>query len=192
MNRSSISAVGLTTLLFSSMIASSAWANRALAASGEYRARHTATGHIEGLELAGGVVGARLEFDVHVQNERGGGFLHGATGHCIGVALFETESPTSSGVCSFEDADGDVLFMQFSEDSFTSSGTAESIGGTGKYAHLEVKQTHRTNDWEQIAGSRFEANGIRTGTWRVREAATARRPGGARPASAGRRPSPAR
>lgn len=151
-----------------SSVATAACADVALASSGRYAAQHTVSGRIQGLELSGGVVGAQLEFDVHIQNDDGPGFLHGATGHCIGIALFEADNPLSSGVCSFEDADGDVLVMRFTEDSYTSAGSSESIGGTGKYADVEVKQTHRTMDWEQLAGARFEASGVRHGRWRVR------------------------
>ena len=144
---------------------------------GEYQAHHTVSGRIRGVELVDGVVAAQLEFDVEVRNDAGAGFLHGATGHCVGVALFHPESPAGSGVCTFEDADGDVLFMRFAEDPFLSAGTAESIGGTGKYARLVVEQTHRTLVSEQIDGARFEAQGVRTGTWRVRD----RSPGSGRP-----------
>lgn len=135
--------------------------------SGQYTAQHTVSGSFEGIDLVDGVAAAKLEFDVEVTNEDGVGFLHGAKGHCIGTALYQTDGPTGSGVCSFKDPDGDVLFMRFSEDPYTSTGTAESTGGTGKYANLEVKQTHRTLESDQLEGTRFEATGVRSGFWRT-------------------------
>ncbi len=135
--------------------------------SGQYAARHTISGSFEGVDLVDGVAAAKLEFVVEVLNDAGPGFLHGAKGHCIGIALYQHDGPTGSGVCSFKDPDGDVLFMRFVEDPFTSMGTAESTGGTGKYANLEVKQTHRTLDSDQLEGGRFEASGVRSGIWRT-------------------------
>lgn len=143
--------------------------SRALPESGRYVAQHSVSGHIEGVELADGVAAAKLEFEVRVKNEEGAGFLHDAVGSCIGVALYERESPSGSGLCTFEDEDGDVLFMRFAEDPYTSTGTAESIGGTGKYADIEVTQTHRTLAFEQAGGAGFEATGVRRGSWRPRE-----------------------
>ncbi len=137
----------------------------ALAASGRYTARHTVSGSFEGVDLVDGVAAAKLDFVVEVTNDEGPGFLHGAKGHCIGIALYQHDSPIGSGVCSFKDSDGDVLFMRFVEDPYTSAGTAESMGGTGKYEHIQVNQTHRTLDSDEIDGSRFEATGVRSGVW---------------------------
>lgn len=134
--------------------------------SGRYDARHTVSGSFEGVDLVDGVAAAKLEFVVEVTNDEGAGFLHGAKGHCIGIALYRQDSPAGSGVCSFKDEDGDVLFMRFVEDPYTSTGTAESTGGSGKYANIEVKQIHRTLESHELAGSRFEATGVRSGVWR--------------------------
>ena len=139
-----------------------------LPASGEYTARHTVSGRFEGVELVDGVAAAKLHFTVHVSNDEEAGFLDEAHGHCIGIALYRNEAPVGSGVCSFKDPDGDVLFMRFVEDPYTSSGTAESMGGTGKYANIEVKQSHRTLESDELAGGRFEATGVRTGRWMER------------------------
>lgn len=138
-----------------------------LAVSGQYAARHTISGSFEGVELDEGVAAAKLDFHVEITNEAGAGFLHGAKGHCIGIALYQPEGPAGSGVCSFKDPDGDVLLMRFVEDPFTSTGTAESTGGTGKYANIEVKQSHRTLDSDQLVGARFEARGVRNGVWQT-------------------------
>lgn len=135
--------------------------------SGSYSAHHTVRGRFEGVELVDGVAAARLEFRVRVTNDEGRGFLHGADGHCIGIALYQGTKPVGSGVCSFQDGDGDVLFMRFSEDPYTATGTAESTGGTGKYASIAVEQTHRTLDSDEIENGHFEATGVRTGTWRT-------------------------
>lgn len=136
------------------------------AESGQYTAKHTISGRFEGVDLVDGVAAAKLEFTVEIANDDGSGFLHGAKGHCIGVALYQTDNPTSSGICSFKDPDGDVLFMRFAEDPITSSGSAESTGGTGKYEHIRVKQTHRTLDSDQD-GEHFEATGRRSGVWQT-------------------------
>lgn len=138
-----------------------------LAVSGQYAARHEISGSIEGIELDDGVAAAKLEFEVVITNEEGSGFLHGAKGSCIGIALYQPDGPAGSGVCSFKDPDGDVLLMRFVEDPYTSTGTAESTGGTGKYANIEVKQTHRTLDSDQLSGARFEATGVRNGVWQT-------------------------
>lgn len=136
------------------------------AESGQYNAKHTISGRFEGVDLGDGVAAAKLEFTVEVANDEGSGFLHDAKGHCIGVALYESDNATSSGICSFKDPDGDVLFMRFAEDPITSSGSAESTGGTGKYEHIRVRQTHRTLDSDQD-GERFEATGHRSGVWQT-------------------------
>lgn len=139
-----------------------------LPASGTYSARHTLTGEVEGVELVAGVAAAKVEFRVDITNDAGSGFLHQARGHCVGVSLYQTKSATGSGICAFEDADGDVLYMQFAENPYDEQGTANSIGGTGKYEKLIVEQTHRTLESDQLDGSRFEATGTRQGTWKTR------------------------
>ena len=137
--------------------------------SGEYSARHRISGRFQGVNLVDGVAAATLEFVVDVISDEALGFLHGAKGHRIGIALDQIDGPTGSGACSFKDPEGDGLFLRFVEGPYTSSATVESTGGTGKYAEIEVRQTHRTLYCGEFQGGRFEARGVRAGVWQRAE-----------------------
>ena len=133
---------------------------------GAFTARHRLNGRYEGVELAGGVAGATIRFDIELDVEGQGSFLRAATGKCLAVSLFEEQSPAGSGICVYEDADGDLLYMQFAQDAFTESGNGRSVGGTGKYVGLDVTTEHSTLSSDQEGGGRFWATGVRSGSWK--------------------------
>ena len=133
---------------------------------GSFTARHRLNGRYEGVELAGGVAGATIQFDIELEVDGPGSFLHAATGKCLAVSLFEEQSPAGAGICVYQDADGDLLYMQFAQDAFTESGNGRSVGGTGKYVGLDVTTEHSTLSSDQEGGGRFWATGVRSGSWK--------------------------
>ena len=134
-----------------------AWASPGLAADpgepgrlpdhGEYEFRHSLEGKYEGVELAKGVAAAKLQFTVRIEDASESAFLRDATGSCLGVSLYDEQSPTSAGICVFSDADGDMLYMQFTEDPFTEHGRARAV-------HIEGKPQGKLEEDQVAAGTK--------------------------------------
>jgi hypothetical protein len=73
-------------------------------------------------------------------NDAGRGFLHTATGRCIGMGSGNKAAAHNTGYCVYVDADGDQIFSTFdigrSGEGQPGRGTKEYTGGTGKYVGL--------------------------------------------------------
>jgi hypothetical protein len=73
-------------------------------------------------------------------NDAGRGFLHAATGRCIGMGTGNKAAAHNAGNCVYVDADGDQIFSTFeirrSGEGQPGRGTKEYTGGTGKYVGL--------------------------------------------------------
>ena len=73
-------------------------------------------------------------------NDAGRGFLHVATGRCIGMGSGNKAAAHNTGYCVYVDPDGDQIFSTFdvgrSGEDQPLRGTKEYTGGTGKYVGL--------------------------------------------------------
>ena len=73
-------------------------------------------------------------------NDAGRGFLHVATGRCIGMGSGNKAAAHNAGYCVYVDPDGDQIFSTFeigrNGEGQPGRGTKEYTGGTGKYVGL--------------------------------------------------------
>jgi hypothetical protein len=72
-------------------------------------------------------------------NDAGAGFMHEATGRCVGMGSGNKAGAHNSGYCVYVDPDGDQIFSTFDisrGEGQGPHGTKEYTGGTGKYAGL--------------------------------------------------------
>lgn len=92
------------------------------------------------LPAAGGMNAWSFVETATYTNDAGRGFLHAATGRCIGMGTGNKAAAHNTGYCVYVDADGDQIFSTFeirrSGEGQPGRGTKEYTGGTGKYVSL--------------------------------------------------------
>ena len=73
------------------------------------------------------------------------------------------------GSCELTDADGDVLFENFSEESAgggaAAMGTSSVIGGTGKYVGVTGEFSYEGHFYASPVKGVFQGSGTKNGSW---------------------------
>jgi hypothetical protein len=87
-------------------------------------------------------------------NDAGHGFLHEATGRCVGMGSGNKAGTHNSGYCVYVDPDGDQIFSTFdvghSGEDQPLRGTKEYTGGTGKYVGLTGHAEYSGSDLKTL------------------------------------------
>jgi hypothetical protein len=108
-------------------------------------------------------------------NDAGHGFLHEATGRCVGMGSGNRAGTRNSGYCVYVDPDGDQIFSTFdvghNGEGQPLRGTKEYTGGTGKYVGLTGHAEYSGSDLETLDKDAPEVfEGHARGSYKLRPA----------------------
>lgn len=112
-------------------------------------------------------------FGVRVSDSKEGPF-HGMSTHNMGVMYFENGVGRLRGYIFNIDKDGDKVIMELTEEASQlspkpTSGTAEIIGGTGKFKGIEGNMEYTRRTMMPAAKGTHQAISKGKGTWKIVE-----------------------
>ncbi len=109
-------------------------------------------------------------------NDAGKGLLHNTAGHCTNIRFTDRLQRTidSKGYCNFKDADGDVLYADYTTGVVSSKAITITFTfkyGTGKYDGI-TGQAYGPNSNNLDDQGAYQAAGKMTGSYRIQRATT--------------------